>query len=268
MKLAVSNIAWEQHDDPKVLSMLREAGVTGIEVAPTKVWPSWKGMSTQAATSYRRQLANEGFEIPALQAILFGFPDFQVFVADSHAAFIEHLKRVADIAAALGATVSVFGSPKNRRRGQLSVGAAMSMAADFFGEVGELFSAHGCCIGLEHNPVEYGCDFITSGADAREFVDQVASDGIGLHLDSGGLHMSGGEITTPIRTLQPCVHYHASEPMLAPLADGVVDHGSCLRALRATGYERWVSIEMKQPPEDAVTSIRRSIDVVSKGWSE
>ena len=33
MKLAISNIAWEQHDEPAVLKVLRQRGVGGIEIA-------------------------------------------------------------------------------------------------------------------------------------------------------------------------------------------------------------------------------------------
>jgi len=40
MKLAVSNIAWPREQDAAVADLLREHGVRGIEVAPTKVWPT------------------------------------------------------------------------------------------------------------------------------------------------------------------------------------------------------------------------------------
>jgi len=261
MKLSISNIGWEQHDDPAVMAGLARLGVQGIEVAPTKIWPEWQGAEAGAAVRYREKLAAAGFDIPAMQAILFGRPELQLFVSRTHGAFLDHMRRVADLAAALGAGVLVFGAPKNRRRGQLSMGAAMDMAADFFRRAGEICYRRGCCLGLEHNPVEYGCDFITNVADARELVDRVDHPGFRLHLDSAGVHMCDGDFAGVIATAGRFVHFHISEPMLEPVAGGVVDHDAAASALRALGYDAWVSIEMKTVP-DAYTlyrSVERAI---------
>ena len=38
MKLAISNIAWDREDDPMIAEILRDCNVTGIEVAPSKIW--------------------------------------------------------------------------------------------------------------------------------------------------------------------------------------------------------------------------------------
>jgi D-psicose/D-tagatose/L-ribulose 3-epimerase len=247
MKLAISNIAWETHNDPLVLRKLRESNISGIEIAPTKVWPNWEGASQKSAESYQRQLAAEGFHIPAMQAILFGKPELQLFDKATHNAFLDHIQLVSDIAAGFGAKVLVFGAPKNRKRGQLSIADAMDVATEFLGKVGEICHANQCCLGLEHNPVEYGCDFITNAADARGMVDSVNHPGVQLHLDAAGLHMCGGSIGDIIKAVTPFAHYHISEPMLGPVAGGVVDHRGAFRVLKELNYSGWYSIEMKQP---------------------
>ncbi|MFT5034088.1 MAG: D-psicose/D-tagatose/L-ribulose 3-epimerase [Bermanella sp.] len=48
-------------------------------MAPTKIWPDCYGASYRAAQDVRRRLEIDGFVVPALQAILFGKADFQVF---------------------------------------------------------------------------------------------------------------------------------------------------------------------------------------------
>ena len=58
MKLAISNIAWEKHDDSDVLNLLKANGVTGIEVAPTKLWQDWKGASYKKAREYKNIIRN------------------------------------------------------------------------------------------------------------------------------------------------------------------------------------------------------------------
>lgn len=264
MKLAVSNIGWLQHDDPAVLAMMREQGVTGIEVAPTKIWPDWEGANIQTAEAYRRFLVDEGFEVPALQAILFGRPHLQVFQPETHGEFLDHLRLVADLATGLGASVLVFGSPKNRRRGQLTPTEARSRAADFFRLAGDICVAAGCCIAIEHNPVEYFADFGTNVAEVDEFVRFCKHDGVQLHLDSSGLHLCGGDSSGILRQFAPNgVHYHASEPMLAPISGGVVDHKEFVGQLRRSDYQRWISIEMGKPSDDEFNTLRASISVIS-----
>ena len=255
MKLSISNIAWD--DSAGVFGILRDYGVKGIEVAPTKVWPEWKDASYENAVLYRKEMADEGFEIPALQAILFSRPDLKVFDTACHKLFLEHIDLLSDIACGLGAKVLVFGSPKNRKRGQYSMTDAEKTASDFLRKAGEICFRKECCIGIEHNPAEYGCDFVTNVADARRLVDMVNHPGIKLHLDSGGIHMCGGDILEVIKNAGEFVHYHISEPMLEPIAGGVVNHSEALGLLRKIGYSGWVSIEMKQPEsfEKVITSL-------------
>lgn len=59
--------------------MLELLNRCGLEVAPTKIWPDCYGASYRAAQDVRRRLEIDGFVVPALQAILFGKADFQVF---------------------------------------------------------------------------------------------------------------------------------------------------------------------------------------------
>lgn len=265
MRLAVSNIAWDRRDDPRVLAFLRDARVDGVEVAPTKIWPGWEGASEASAREHGKTLAGEGLAVPALQALLFGKPGLRVFDPATHAEFLGHMGLVADLARGLGARVLVFGSPKNRRRGDVPLPRAMEEAAAFFRGAAGVCADRGTVLGLEPNPPGYGCDFATDAAQARELVDRVDHPAFGLHLDAGGIRMAGGDVAETVRTAGPIVHYHVSEPGLAPIAGGEVDHEGGIRALRETGYGGWASIEMREPPsldvlERSVRRVRGLLD--------
>jgi len=262
MKLAISNIAWEHHDNPTILAILRANGVTGIEVAPTKLWQDWNCASYKEAKAYKKVMQEKGFELPAMQAILFGKPELQLFDRSSHRAFLEHIKLVADLANGFGSKVIVFGAPKNRKRGQLLYSKAVDVASEFFYKAGEVSLDHGCCIGIEHNPVEYGCDFITNVLDAKKLVENVNHEGFKLHVDSAAVHMCGGDISAMIKTAEEFVHYHISEPMLEPIINGEVSQKEGIDALRAINYEHWVSIEMKQP--SSVELLKKSLQYVKE----
>ena len=252
MKLAVSNIGWGQHDDPSTLSQLQQLGVEGIEIAPTKIWPNWNDANHKSATAYKIKMAELGFELPAMQAILFGRPDLQLFDISSHESFFEHFKLLSEIAHGLGSKVLVFGAPKNRKRNQTPYLAATEIAAEFFTKAANICAANNCAIGLEHNPVEYGCDFVTNVLDAKQLVEQINHDNFKLHLDSAGLHMCGGNISNQIKQAGEFCHYHISEPMLEPIFDGIVEHSRAFKTLNKCNYKGWVSIEMKQPTDNTL----------------
>jgi D-psicose/D-tagatose/L-ribulose 3-epimerase len=262
MKLAISNIAWEQHDDPVILELLKANGVTGIEVAPTKLWQDWKGASHKEARKYKNIMKDQGFELPAIQAILFGKPELQLFDTTAHNAFLEHIKLVSDLANGFGSKVMVFGAPKNRKRRQVPYSEAMEIAAEFFHKAGEICIDYECCIGLEHNPVEYDCDFVTNVLDAKELVLKVNHEGFKLHIDSAGLHMCGGDTSEMIKKSGKFVHYHISEPMLEPIHNGIVDQECAIEKLKDIDYKEWVSIEMKQP--SSIELLEKSLQFVNK----
>ena len=39
MKLSISNIGWEKKDDKAVYQFMKKYGFTGLEIAPTRIFP-------------------------------------------------------------------------------------------------------------------------------------------------------------------------------------------------------------------------------------
>jgi len=268
MKLAVSNIAWDEADQADILPALATAGVTGIEIAPTKLWPDWHGATPHAAARARAEFAARGFVVPALQSILFGRPDLHVF--GDAAGLVDHIAGVAALAGALGAGVMVFGSPRNRLRGTLTSAEAMRLAAPVFRDIGAACAAAGTCLCIEANPPQYGGDFLLTWREAAEVVALVDHPGIGLHLDTACTAMSGDD---PVAAASECAgllrHFHVSAPQLGPVGDHVgdrtngdsvtIDHAGVGAALRSGGYAGFVSIEMRRT-DTPVHSVSRAVE--------
>lgn len=264
--LAVSNIAWNRHDDHNVMTLLLKYGVNGIEVAPSKVWPEWQGAEYNSACEYRRKLADNGFCIPAMQALLFGKKHFRVFDRTTHPEFLTHMKLVAEIAEGLGVKTLVFGSPGNRRRGGLGFTQAIDDAARFFRQAGKICFDHGAVLAIEPNPAEYRCDFINNINDARVLVAASDCPGVKLHIDRGAMIMNGESMTQICGNGSPdWVHYHISEPDLANVGNSSGDLTADIRTLKQTGYDGWMSIEMRSAEpeyemlERALTAVREAI---------
>lgn len=269
MKLAVSNIAWSTAIDEDVLAALQSAGVGGVEVAPTRWWPDWKGVSPESGTTFRESYAARGFTIPALQAILFARPEDKLFGTDvQREGLVNHLRMCADLASALGASSLVFGAPKNRELNGIPVDQAFDMAREVFATVGDYYAQRGVCLCLEANPPQYGCQFMTNSVDAGKVVKAVNSPGIGLHLDTACMHLAEENIAEAIqRNFDVLRHFHASEPFLGSFDAPVVDHATASRVLRSLGYSGWVSLEMREtdPPLAGVT---RAVDFLAGTYGE
>ena len=119
-------------------------------------------------------------------------------------------------------------------------------------------------LGLEANPAEYKCDFLTNEKDLVEFVREVESPYVRVHFDTGATALNREDISKAIQTAGAFVHYHVSEPMLANIADGVVDHEAGFRTLKAIGYDGYVSIEMKRGEGDDLANLSRAFEKVRK----
>lgn len=260
MKLAISNIGWDPPEERSALAMLRDSGVGGIEIAPTKVWPGWQGATLNAARSLRQRLATAGYEIPALQSVLFERPDLQLFGDQTvRRALREHLVMIGHLACAMEAPVIVFGSPRNRDRGALSSADATEQAAAFLADVGSDLATLGVVLCIEANPAAYGCNFLTHVSESAELVARIDSPGIGLHFDVACTMLSGDDpIVEVARHGRLLRHFHISEPQLGCFSLPTIDHPAVGEALRLSGYDGWVSVEMRRQME-ALQQIGRAI---------
>lgn len=246
LQLAVSNIAWDTTSEPDVFKALRQAKVTGIEVAPTKIWPDWVGASAKSARELRHSIESESFSIPALQAILFGKPDLQLFGArDVVERLKSHIGQVCEIASELGAHKLVFGSPKNRDPGDLSEADAWRYAIDTMRSIGDICAEHSVILCVEANPAAYGCKFVTNFRDAARFVSEIASPSVGLHFDTGCMIMAGDDATQISADLSGISYVHISQPNLETFASPHPSHQALSGELARTPYDSWISIEMR-----------------------
>jgi sugar phosphate isomerase/epimerase len=259
-RLAVSNIAWEPHEDDAVAEVLRREGVAGVEIAPTKWRPTPYDAAAEDIADYRRSWEDRGLQIVSLQSLLFGRSDLQLFgTTGVRAALADYLRRVIDFGAALGARALVFGSPKNRLRGALDVVEARAIAAEFFRELGEHAAAQGIAFCLEANPPEYGCDFVTTTAEAVALCAMVEHPGIRVNADLGGMTVAAEDPGASIAAARKFVaHVHASEPHLGELG-GAANHAAAARALREIGYDGWVSVEMRAVAHGNASAVERAV---------
>ncbi len=260
MKLAISNIAWSVQEEDAIAARLVAWGAQGVEVAPTRIWHDLSRAPAAEVTAYKRYWRDHGLEIPSMQALLFGQPALRLFqgpeTREQMLAYLDHALRIG---ALLGARVLVFGSPKNRQRGPLGLVEARQVAFDFFGRLGDRACNHGVTIGLEANPTDYHCDFLTTHQELADFVQALDHPGVVHHLDLGGVILSQEHPRDAVKALWPLAHVHLSEPFLNGLGQHQEAHERLARTLLRRGYEGWVSIETRSDETDPAGRVQATL---------
>jgi sugar phosphate isomerase/epimerase len=227
VRIGISNVAWNRDEDEELLALLPSLGVEALEVAPTKLWDDPLAAPLE---EYRRRAT---LPVVSLQSLLFGHPELRLFDA-SRSQTMERLQRMCDVAARLGASVLVFGSPQNRRL----EGREPEDAIPFFQELGRYAESRGVCVCIEPLPPQLGTDFLNTVEEAVAFVAAVGSAGLDVHLDSATLHLTGEQVSFAPR------HFHATELGFGVLGSEGVDHARYANELRGLDYGGVVSIEM------------------------
>lgn len=258
-RLAISNIAWRQDEDRDILPRLVGWGATGIEVAPTRLWTDPLHSPRDDRRRLRQEYEQRGLPIVAMQSLLFGQPALTLFESEGRRRdLLDYLTGMIRLAADLGAGVLVFGSPKNRRRGDLPPAEATPIAENFFREIGRRAADHGAVFCIEPNPPEYGCDFIHTASEAFALAQAVNSPGFGVHLDAAAMTWVKDPLPATMHSVR---HFHISEKELAPIGSGIVDHAAFAAGLRERQFGGWRSIEMRPGSGDNRPAVQKALDL-------
>ncbi len=251
----MSNIAWVAEERLEAYAILAEAGITGLEIAPGIFFHASDDPFVPDAAIARealREAADAGLSLVSMQSLLFGVTGAGLFGgAEARAAFEAGMNRAINLAGRFGVPNLVFGSPIQRRvPAGLAMADALDEAAAVFRHLGDAAAAAGTRITIEANPAAYGTNFLTTLDQAEAFVALVDHSAIALILDLGAMHMNASFSGVPARLpdLAPRLnHVHVSEPDLAPAPADPAELVPVIQGLRAGGYSKAVSIEMKRP---------------------
>lgn len=73
IKLAISNIAWDKADDENIYNFLQDSSITGIEIAPTRIFEKNPYEQLNNAEKYANILKEKySLNIISMQSIWFG----------------------------------------------------------------------------------------------------------------------------------------------------------------------------------------------------
>lgn len=241
MKWSFSNIAWTAQQDEYMYRILAEAGISGLEIAPTRIFPQQPYQKMAEIREWSKSLYKRyGLRISSMQSIWYGRTQNLFADEQQYAELMQYSKEAVLFAEAAECPHLVFGCPKNRN---MPEGADRRTALAFFLELSSFAAQHGIVIGMEANPSIYGTNFINTTQEAIAIVREIGNDGLELNLDIGTM-LANAETADVIAGAVSLIHHvHISEPYLKPVQEREL-HRDILRVLDKEGYQGYISVEM------------------------
>jgi D-psicose/D-tagatose/L-ribulose 3-epimerase len=237
-------------------------GYCGLEVAPFTLDAEAPHLLPPARrTELRRMAEGEGALITSLHWLLVAPAGLSVTSADPalRARTLDVMERLIGLAADLGATLLVHGSPKQRH---VAADGDAARAEDAMAKAGAWAAAHGLTYCLE--PLDSGqTNWATTVAEAVEVVERIASPGLKTMLDVSAA--GNGEAEPAAELLRRFVstgwiaHVHLNDRNRRGPGQGEDRFGPILRALTDTGYRGFCAVEPFDYHPDGPTSAARAI---------
>ncbi len=267
MSLSISNIAWDTNLDRDISNLLLSHNINHIDIAPGKYFKNISNTSDNEILFLKDFWKKLGFSICGMQSLLFGTIGLNLFQKDSQEPMLNHLHKICHIGNLLGARKLVFGSPKNRDKGNLSNKDANDIALDFFNKLGDIAKSQNVIVCIEANPTTYGTNFITKTIDAINFVEELNHPNIKAQLDTGTVFTNIEELSLYKGYIFG--HIHLSEPNMSILANIDNYHQTVGNMIKENYKDEIKTIEMLANKEiDIMTQIANSIKIAKILYGE
>jgi sugar phosphate isomerase/epimerase len=296
MKFALCNEMFEGRPMAEVCAIARRLGYHGLEIAPFTLAPSATDVSAAQRRETRQIIRDHGLETVGLHW-LFAKTPAPLHLTTPDKALWQHtrdyLAALLELCRDLGGKVLVLGSPKQRNilENQTAKGA-WRRAVEMLAAVIDQAEDQGLTIGLEPlSPTE--TNFINTVEEGMKMVRQLDHPNFKIHLDvnamcsepfgvppSGGKDRSdprergtpnenpGQAVASIIRSVKAADigHFHVNDPNLYGPGMGQVDYTPIAEAVRAVGYDKWLSVEVFKYDPDPQTIAQKSIDYLRRFW--
>ncbi len=261
-KYAICNETFGDMPLEQAMTMARDAGYTGWEVAPFMLTEDIRQYSKEDRQQYRKTAQSHGLQIIGLHWLLAKTTGIHLTSLDEKICqdTSEYIGELAKLCRDLEADVMVLGSPQQRNFPDHQTSQqAMQCAADCLKSVLPTLEEQQVRIAIE--PLGRGeGNFLNTAALGRELMEMVDSPWVGLHLDVKAMSDEPTPVPDIIREqADSTLHFHANDPNLLGPGMGDVDFRPIFEALKDTGYDGWVSVEVFDYSPGPETILRESM---------
>ncbi|MDB6058384.1 MAG: Xylose isomerase domain protein barrel [Verrucomicrobiales bacterium] len=247
MKFAICNEIFADWHLQDAMGFARKLGYQGIEIAPYTIAPSVNQVSAAERAELRKAAERIGIEICGIHWVLIGVEGMYLNHPNTPVQnrTRQYLRDLVDFCADIGGKIMVVGSPKQRMVMQeVSSARAWAIATDTFRDAVKTAEDRGVTICIEPlAPTE--TNFINTAYEAVEFARQFNSPAMKVILDVKAMCSEELSIPKIITESTPhFAHFHANDKNLKGPGFGKVDFHPIATALKQSGYNGFVSVEV------------------------
>jgi len=264
LKLAISNIAWPVEKTEYMLSLIKNLGCDGVEVAASRLWAEPVDSGSRQRKGFLKLVKKNSLTVSALHSLLYTRKDLNIFGDEQiRLKTIKYLKMLIELAVDLETKILVFGSPAARDRKSLEMDEAFNKAAEVFYPVAKFAEECGVCMVIE--PLgKSETNFINTALEGLQLVKMVNSQGFKLHLDAKSIAEEVIDYKELINSVFPYLkHFHINDPGLIEIGSVADYHPKFGKILREVNYSGFTSIEMKTLV-DYESAVKNSINLAKR----
>src|SRR5258706_1766002 len=247
MKFAICNEIFREWKLDETLAYAAKIGYNAVEIAPFTLANSVSDLSPSQRKEIKDAAAKHGIEIAGIHWVLVKPEGLYINhpeqgIRDRTAKYFCEL---VDFCADIGGKVMVIGSPKQRNlMSGVDHQQAWYWATETFRPCSKLAEERGVVICFEPlAPAE--TNFINTAAEAIEFASQFQSPNFKIILDVKAMCSEAKPIPQIIQESWPNFgHFHANDKNLKGPGFGEVDFAPIGAAIKRTGYDGFVSVEV------------------------
>ncbi len=271
MRFAFSTNAFMRHSFDQAAATISSLGYEGLELMADvpHAWPA--GLLAETKAAIRASMDNHQLAFSNVNAFMmnaisdhrqkYWYPSFIEPDSNYRQVRIDHTRRALTLCAELGAP-HITTEPG----GPIAPGQTRQQAIDLFVEVLKPLADHafneGVLLLIEPEP-----ELLLETTDQYlEVAERVNAPSIGLNFDVGHAYCMSEDISKQIAKLAPHIkHYHFED-----IADtrvhhhmvpgtGVINFAEVIEAIKATGYDGWLTVELYPFIDDPISAAREAL---------
>ena len=274
MKLAFSSNAYLRHPFDETAARIAAIGYEGLELLADvpHAWPA--GLLEGPKRAILEAMAKNGLQFSNVNAFMmnaiddhrqpYWHPSFIEPDPNYRRVRIDHTRRALELCAELGAP-HITTEPG----GPINPGQTRQEALDLFVEVLKPLAEHAEKVGvlllIEPEP-----ELLLERTDQYvELADRVGSPALGLNFDVGHAYCMSEDLPKAIAALALYTrHYHLEDIAATrvhhhlPPGDGAIDFAEVIAAIRKTGYDGWLTVELYPSQEKPDEAARQAYNVL------
>ncbi len=268
MKYAICQELYEDWDWERQCRFSAELGYTGLELAPFTLAPRITDVPLETRANMRKQAENAGLTIIGLHWLLAKTEGLHLTTAnpDVRSETADYLAALGNACADFGGDLMVFGSPPQRNlQDGVTREEAYQNAAEVFRACMPAIADRGVRICMEPLTSKE-TDFVNTCSEAMELIAMVDHPNFCLHQDVKAMLGAESEpLPDLIAKYAPHVgHFHVNDTNLLGPGMGETDYAPILKALHATKYAGWISVEVFDYSPGCETIARNSIEYLKR----